>query len=72
MFAIWSCLPRALLARATALWGRKTTKTFWTRCVWDEKILCVPVSDPNWNYLDQLPDVPPHFLKEIAHFFCDL
>lgn len=35
----------------------------------DEKILSVPISDPNWNYLDRLSDVPPHFLKEIEHFF---
>lgn len=35
----------------------------------DEKILCVPVSDPNWNYINSLSDVPPHLLKEIEHFF---
>lgn len=35
----------------------------------DEKILCVPVSDPLWNYIESLADVPPHLLKEIAHFF---
>jgi inorganic pyrophosphatase len=35
----------------------------------DEKILCVPVSDPLWNYIESLTDVPPHLLKEIAHFF---
>jgi len=35
----------------------------------DEKILCVPVSDPNWNYIENLSDVPPHLLKEIEHFF---
>ena len=35
----------------------------------DEKILCVPISDPNWNYIEQLTDVPPHLLKEIEHFF---
>lgn len=35
----------------------------------DQKILCVPVSDPNWNHLNRLADVPPHFLKEIEHFF---
>lgn len=35
----------------------------------DEKILCVPISDPNWNHLDKLGDVPPHFLREIEHFF---
>lgn len=35
----------------------------------DEKILCVPVSDPNWNHTECLADVPPHLLKEIEHFF---
>ena len=35
----------------------------------DEKILCVPVSDPLWNYIKSLADVPPHLLKEIEHFF---
>ena len=35
----------------------------------DEKILCVPVSDPLWNYIESLADVPPHLLKEIEHFF---
>ncbi|HXV60484.1 MAG TPA: inorganic diphosphatase [Vicinamibacteria bacterium] len=35
----------------------------------DEKILCVPVSDPMWNHLERLEDVPPHLLKEVEHFF---
>jgi inorganic pyrophosphatase len=35
----------------------------------DEKIICVPVSDPNWNTLGDLSDVHPHLLKEIEHFF---
>ena len=35
----------------------------------DEKILCVPISDPNWNHIETLDDVPPHLLKEIEHFF---
>jgi inorganic pyrophosphatase len=35
----------------------------------DQKILCVPVSDPDWNYIECLADVPPHLLKEIQHFF---
>lgn len=35
----------------------------------DEKILCVPVFDPLWNHIANLTDVPPHLLKEIAHFF---
>jgi inorganic pyrophosphatase len=35
----------------------------------DEKILCVPLSDPLWNHVERLSDVPPHLLKEIEHFF---
>jgi inorganic pyrophosphatase len=35
----------------------------------DEKILCVPLADPLWNYIHSLKDVPPHLLKEIQHFF---
>jgi inorganic pyrophosphatase len=35
----------------------------------DEKILCVPIADPLWNYIHGLKDVPPHLLKEIQHFF---
>ena len=35
----------------------------------DEKILTVPVSDPQWNHLNCLEDVPKHLLNEIAHFF---
>lgn len=35
----------------------------------DWKILCVPVHDPQWNWVNDLSDVPPHLLKEIEHFF---
>lgn len=35
----------------------------------DEKILCVPLSDPLWNHIYSLEEVPPHLLKEIEHFF---
>lgn len=35
----------------------------------DEKILCVPISDPLWNHIHTLEKVPPHLLKEIEHFF---
>ena len=35
----------------------------------DEKIICVPVSDPIWNSLENLSDINPHLLKEIEHFF---
>jgi inorganic pyrophosphatase len=35
----------------------------------DEKIICVPMSDPIWNKLSDLNDMNPHLLKEIEHFF---
>lgn len=35
----------------------------------DQKVLCVPVSDPQWNWVHNLEDVPSHLLKEITHFF---
>jgi inorganic pyrophosphatase len=35
----------------------------------DAKILCVPVSDPIWNYMTRLSEVNPHLIKEIEHFF---
>ncbi len=35
----------------------------------DEKVICVPVSDPNSDKLGDLSDLNPHLLKEIEHFF---
>jgi inorganic pyrophosphatase len=35
----------------------------------DDKILCVPISDPAWNTLDELDDLPQQMQDEIAHFF---
>lgn len=35
----------------------------------DEKIICVPVSDPVWNKLNKLGEVNPHLISEIEHFF---
>lgn len=35
----------------------------------DQKILCVPIADPLWNYINTLADAPPHLLQEIQHFF---
>ena len=35
----------------------------------DEKIICVPVSDPIWNQKMILADLNPHRVKEIEHFF---
>lgn len=35
----------------------------------DHKLLCVPVADPLWAGIDDIEEVPPHLLSEIAHFF---
>ena len=35
----------------------------------DEKIICVPISDPIWNNKKDIADLNPHRLKEIEHFF---
>ena len=35
----------------------------------DEKIICVPVSDPIWNRLNDLKELNGHLIKEIEHFF---
>ena len=35
----------------------------------DNKILCVPFSDPNWSHVEQLDDLPMTLRDEISHFF---
>jgi inorganic pyrophosphatase len=35
----------------------------------DEKVLAVPVGDPYSDGLNDLEDIPQHYLKEIEHFF---
>jgi len=35
----------------------------------DDKVLCVPCGDPNWNHMDRLKDLPQQLRDEIAHFF---
>ena len=35
----------------------------------DDKILCVPHSDPNWSGVRELGDVPDQLRIEIEHFF---
>jgi inorganic pyrophosphatase len=35
----------------------------------DDKIICVPVEDPNWNRLDDLDDLPELLRQEITQFF---
>lgn len=54
------CLIEAKPIGAFKMWDEKGP---------DEKVLCVPIHDPVWNYIESLDDVPPHLLKEIEHFF---
>lgn len=35
----------------------------------DNKILAVPATDPVWNYVNDLHEIPPHMLTEIENFF---
>jgi inorganic pyrophosphatase len=35
----------------------------------DDKVLCVPLSDPAWNTLENLDDLPKQLQQEIEHFF---
>jgi inorganic pyrophosphatase len=35
----------------------------------DDKVLCVPLSDPGWNTLEELDDLPRQLQQEIEHFF---
>ena len=35
----------------------------------DQKVLAVPVGDPRFEGVTDLDHVPPHFLKEVQHFF---
>ncbi len=35
----------------------------------DEKVLAVPTGDPYSDGLNELDDIPQHYLKEIEHFF---
>lgn len=35
----------------------------------DDKVLCVPMKDPNWNHIDTLEGVSDQLKNEIAHFF---
>jgi len=35
----------------------------------DEKVVCVPISDPIWSLKNDIKDLNPHRLDEITHFF---
>ena len=35
----------------------------------DDKLLCVPLKDPNWNEMQELGDLPARLRREIEHFW---
>ena len=35
----------------------------------DDKVICVPFQDPNWNHAERLEDLPEQLRDEISHFF---
>ena len=35
----------------------------------DDKVVCVPLEDPNWNQAERLEDLPQQLRDEITHFF---
>jgi inorganic pyrophosphatase len=35
----------------------------------DSKLLCVPSTDPRWTPVEDIDDLAPFLLQEIAHFF---
>lgn len=35
----------------------------------DEKIIAVPVNDPNYNGYNDISELPTHYFEEIRHFF---
>jgi len=35
----------------------------------DAKIICVPHSDPRWDHVQDIEELPGFLLKEIEHFF---
>ena len=35
----------------------------------DDKIIAVPCSDPSYNNIESIDDLPPHIFDEIMHFF---
>lgn len=35
----------------------------------DDKVVAVPADDPRFDHIEDIGDLPPHFQKEMAHFF---
>jgi inorganic pyrophosphatase len=54
------CRIRARPVGLFRMWDEKGT---------DEKILCVPLRDPQWSHVEELDDLRPTLRAEIEHFF---
>jgi len=53
-----------------AIWAKPVGLfKMWDEKGLDHKVLCVPVGDPQWNWVEDVADVPEHLLLEIEHFF---
>ena len=35
----------------------------------DEKIIAIPMEDPNYNTYHDISELPPHLFQEMQHFF---
>ncbi len=35
----------------------------------DDHVVCVPISDPGWNFIEDVDDLPKLLRAEIGHFF---
>jgi len=35
----------------------------------DDKIIAIPLTEPNWRSFKDISQLPPHIMDEIAHFF---
>jgi inorganic pyrophosphatase len=35
----------------------------------DDKVICVPLQDPNWNHAERMEDLSEQMRDEISHFF---
>ena len=36
---------------------------------WDDKIIAIAFSDPTYNHIRSIDQLPPHIFDEIMHFF---
>ena len=54
------CLIKARPIAMLEMWDEKGR---------DQKVLCVPVNAPQWDWAKDLDDIPHNLKREISHFF---